>query len=51
MNVDVENLFAWERILLHMKMHSSPFYRARHQINLCHVFSLDFHSIPMRFIF
>ena len=43
--VDVESFYTGKRELLHMKMpsmSSSPFYRARHQISLCHVFSHDF---------
>ena len=50
MRVGEESFFTGERQLLHRKMPSSPFYRARHQISLCHVFSQDFHSSPMRFI-
>ena len=51
MRVDVDIFFAGERKLLHMNLLRSPFYRARHQINLinlvpCHVFLEDFPQEP-----
>ena len=41
MRVDVESCIPGERALLHIKIPKRPFYRARHQISLCHVFSQD----------
>ena len=37
MRADVESFFTWEGELLHRKVPSSPFYRVRYQISLCHV--------------
>ena len=42
MRADEESLFAGERRLLHGKMPSSPFYRARPQRSPGHVSSPDF---------
>lgn len=45
MRVEFESFFTGERELLNMKvlnMSRSPFYRARHQLSPCHIFSYDF---------